>query len=78
MRTKKLSKAQQWAKDHPDDVPCPRDPNLAGVWRRKRGLEDTASSRALRAKYAKYEAAMAEKRAQQRPGGAEQTPNVVG
>ena len=58
---KKLSMAQQWLVDHPDDEPCPRDPNLAGVWRRKRGLEDTASRRKIHAKQAKYDLAIVEK-----------------
>jgi hypothetical protein len=55
----KLSATQQWLADHPDDVPCPRDPNLAGVWRRKRGLEATASRRRITAIREKYELAMA-------------------
>jgi hypothetical protein len=67
--TKKLSPAQQWMRDHPGDVPCPRDPNAAGVWRRKRGLEDTASRRRLTALRAKYEAAMAEKREREAAAG---------
>lgn len=59
---KKISAAQAWMEAHPNDVPCPRDPNLAGVWRRKRGLEETASRRRITAIRAKYEAAMGEKR----------------
>jgi hypothetical protein len=60
--TKKISATQQWMDAHPGDVPCPHDPNLAGVWRRKRGLEETASRRRITAIRKKYERAMAEKR----------------
>jgi len=59
----KINLAKQWERDHPDDEPCPKDPNLAGVWRRERFLEDTAKRRKHEATLAKYEAAMREKRA---------------
>jgi hypothetical protein len=56
----KLSKTQQWMKDHPDDKPCPNDPDSAKAWRFKRGIGcGAATNRAL---WEKYSAAMAEKR----------------
>jgi hypothetical protein len=36
---KKLSPTQQWMLDHPNDVPCPKTPNAAQAWRKKRGIE---------------------------------------
>jgi hypothetical protein len=61
--TKKLSRTQQWMLDHPDDVPCPRDPMSARSWRIKRGLQQAPEREvADRVQLAKYEAAMAEKR----------------
>ena len=56
----KLSTTKQWMIDHPDDTPCPRSPNAARSWRRKRGLELTPKHQML---LAKYEEAMAAKRA---------------
>jgi len=53
---KKPSLTQRWMLDHPDDVPCPRNP--AAAWRLKRGL--ARSQREIRKR---YEAAMAETRA---------------
>ena len=54
---KKLSRTQQWMRDHPNDEPPPSTGGGALAWRRKRGLDFEGD--ALRAK---YEAAMAEKR----------------
>ena len=59
--TKKLSASKQWMIDHPDDVPCPNGPDAAAAWRLKRGIYTGESE--IRAQWAKYEAAMAEKRA---------------
>jgi hypothetical protein len=56
--TRKLSPARQWMADHPNDVPCPKGPDTAKAWRKRRGLD--AAGAALRAK---YEAAMTETRA---------------
>jgi hypothetical protein len=61
---KKLSTTQQWMRDHPDDVPCPRDPDSARAWRRKRGLEGP-SPRNVEIQR-KYDEAMREKRARQK------------
>jgi hypothetical protein len=60
MSRKKPSLTEQWMREHPHDNPCPRDPDAARAWRRARGLENSPADTVLRAK---YEAAMAEKRA---------------
>jgi hypothetical protein len=59
-KVKKLSPTQQWMLDHPSDTPCPKMPDAAAAWRRKRGLEIDGRNREL---WDKYHAAMAEKRA---------------
>ena len=38
-KKKKVRMIEAWMRDHPDDVPCPRDPDAARSWRAKRGLE---------------------------------------
>ena len=38
-KRKKVRVIEAWMRDHPDDVPCPRDPDAARAWRAKRGLE---------------------------------------
>ena len=35
---KKLTLSEQWLRDHPDDLPCPRDPGAAATWRYERGI----------------------------------------
>jgi hypothetical protein len=58
--------AKQWMADHPDDVRCPGDPVEARAWRIERGLQLThAQERKAQQDRARYEAAMAEKRAWQ-------------
>jgi hypothetical protein len=57
---KKLSKTRAWELAHPNDVPCPRGPDAAKAWRLKRGLQNTPEHLA---RLAKYEEAMAAKRA---------------
>jgi hypothetical protein len=67
--TKKLSATKQWMIDHPDDEPCPlpqRSPNAAAAWRRKRDLD--GPDRAANPQWAKYQAAMAEKK-REHPSG---------
>lgn len=63
--TKKLSATEQWEKGHPNDKPCPSDPDSAKAWRFRRGIGDGATAFAARrrAQWEKYEAVMAEKRA---------------
>jgi hypothetical protein len=51
---------QQWMLEHPNDAACPRTPAAAKAWRIKRGLELSDADKAIRAK---YEAAMAERKA---------------
>jgi hypothetical protein len=55
----KISTTAQWMKNHPEDTPCPRDPDSARAWRIK-PLEPTPRERELARK---YQEAMAEKRA---------------
>jgi hypothetical protein len=38
-KKKKVRVIEAWMRDHPDDVPYPRDPTAARAWRAKRGLE---------------------------------------
>jgi hypothetical protein len=35
---RKLSLAEQWMRDHPDDEPCPKSGGAAYWWRMKRGI----------------------------------------
>ena len=44
-KRKKVRVIRSWMRDHPDDVPCPRDPDAARAWRAKRGLERARRSR---------------------------------
>jgi hypothetical protein len=39
-KKKKVRKIEAWMRDHPNDVPYPRDPDSARAWRVKRGLEE--------------------------------------
>jgi hypothetical protein len=54
------SETQRWMRNHPNDVPCPSDPDSAKAWRRARGLQP--DSERARAERRKYEQAMAETR----------------
>jgi hypothetical protein len=38
-KKKKVRKIEAWMRDHPNDVPYPRNPDSARAWRVKRGLE---------------------------------------
>jgi hypothetical protein len=53
----KESSTQKWMREHPDDVPCPKNPFAAQTWRRARGLEPGDKT------WAAYQEAMAAKRA---------------
>ena len=54
-------KVELWLSKHPDDEPCPISPDSARAWRIERGLEKVHYK--ARAKWKRYPAAMAERRA---------------
>lgn len=58
-----MGEIERWMEDHPNDTPCPSNPDKARMWRHKRGIIYEYESYEVARQRAKYEAAIAETRA---------------